>query len=202
MELLLARFGSHSEPPKKKSCLFSTLRSTRALSAHSEKPKQSCDAISASDSWWHSFHTRETTCAPQTTIHRQSSIECDLWIAGDSTNQLDRFLGLGSGEYDESSFPGECVGGRHAGIGDRRSAVGTENSLRHVNRQNACVETASSIEASAQLKQPSAAAEVCCSIEPTSSSRPQVRAPRELISQRKNCIEIAWTRFRHHAVTN
>ncbi len=32
-------------------------------------------------------------CALQTTIHRQSSSECDLWIAGDSANQLDRFWG-------------------------------------------------------------------------------------------------------------
>jgi hypothetical protein len=34
-----------------------------------------------------------------------------------------------------------------------------------VNRQNACVETVPSTEAQAHLKQPSAAAEVCCSIE-------------------------------------
>ena len=50
-------------------------------------------------------------------------------------------MGLGSGVCrDESRFLGKCVGGGHAGIGRRRSAVGTENSLRCVNRQNACGE--------------------------------------------------------------
>src|SRR5579871_1174247 len=35
----------------------------------------------------------------------------------------------------ESSFPGKCVGGGHAGDGHRSGAVGDQDFLRHLNKQ-------------------------------------------------------------------
>lgn len=69
----------------------------------------------------------------------QSSSDCDLWIAGDFTNQIDRSRGWEAECNNESRFLGKCIDGGHAGIGRRRGGVGTENSLRHLNRQSACV---------------------------------------------------------------
>ena len=44
--------------------------------------------------------------------------------------------GLGSGvKSHESSFPGKCVGGGHAGIGHRSGAVGNQDFLRRLNKQ-------------------------------------------------------------------
>src|ERR1043166_1893364 len=83
-------------------------------------------------------------------------------IAADSSNQLDRQRGWeAESKGDESRFLGKCVDGGHAGIGCRRGVLGIQNSLRHLNKQKACVATVPPKGLSAQA--PSAAAEVCCS---------------------------------------
>jgi hypothetical protein len=65
---------------------------------------------------------------------------CDRPVAWESTNQLGPKTGLGSGEQYESRFPRESIDGGHAGNGHRRRAVGIEDVLRRVNRQDAGVE--------------------------------------------------------------
>jgi hypothetical protein len=49
-------------------------------------------------------------------------------------------MGLGSGEWYESRFLRKCIVGGHAGIGRRCRAVGNQDFLRRVNRQEAGVE--------------------------------------------------------------
>ena len=72
-------------------------------------------------------------------------------------------MGLGSGEQYESRFLRKCIDGGHAGIGHRRRAVGIQDFLRHVNRQEAGVEQETSGQEEVRDKGiTSAAAEAFC----------------------------------------
>ncbi len=84
-------------------------------------------------------------------------------IAGGSANQLSGQRGWEAESKNESRFLGECIDGSHASIGNRRHAVGNQNFLRHVNRQ----EAGSNKSEEEEVRDhgiPSAAAEACCSI--------------------------------------
>src|ERR1700731_3305794 len=72
-------------------------------------------------------------------------------------------MGLGSGEQYESRFLRKCIDGGHAGIGHRRRAVGNQDFLRRVNRQEAGVEQETSGQEEVRYKGiTSAAAEAFC----------------------------------------
>ena len=75
-----------------------------------------------------------------------------------------RLMGREAGELNASRFLGMCVDGSHADIGYRCYALGNQDLLRHVNRQDADVEQETSSQEEVRDQGiPSAAAEACCS---------------------------------------
>lgn len=79
-------------------------------------------------------------CGPGTTMRDGVRVPGGLAIAGESGNQIDRLMGLGSGVRYESRFPGKCSRCGHVDHSYHRGAVGDQDLLRGMNRQDALVE--------------------------------------------------------------
>ena len=96
--------------------------------------------------------------------HRQLSSQGRSSNCSVINESIRPLTGLGSGESYESRFLRKCIDGGHAGIGHRYRAVGNQDFLQRVNRQEACVEQETSGQEEVRDNgMTSAAAEAFCS---------------------------------------